>query len=935
MKSMREIDQMLLKDDISISGYCGEYIFEKIRNSKQYYEQDLLEKWFLYYQKKIKVIYDIGANLGNHTVYFASHRSQAMVYAFEPLEENFYLLNRNVKANKLENVQLYPYALGDKEMQACMRVNTEGNNGTAHIDIDSQQGEVVEIKKADALKLPAPDFIKIDVEGFEYHVLQGMKQMLVEHEPYLWIEVDVATAQRVYQFLSEIGYFPQDMQLEKDNNVLFIKEREKSKSSAIVFESLLKEAQKSREIRNDLRIKTSQFEYEQKKNSTSKKELEKRTSQLEYEQKKNSIIQEELEKRTSQFEYEQKKNSIIQKELEERASQLNDEQSKVKALTKEIEEKKTGLEQQQNKAKELEEQLNDLRQKHDMYSKAKLFKILMWKWQTSTNIKYTLNKKKDDLGHTVYIKLLPYPRLKAICSRINSKLKIYPDTPKVICGSGRNTVKEEKDNGKSIKKLKAMNIAMIVDEFTYNCFKYECQAWPIEPSNWKEVFQGKDIDLFFCESAWSGVDSVSRPWKGRVYSSVNFKNENRGILLEILEYCKANHIPTVFWNKEDPTHYPDRVHDFVNTAILFDHIFTTARECVEKYKKEYGHKSVHLLMFATQPKLFNPIEKFKRKKEVIFAGSWYNQHPKRCEEMGAILDNIVKSNYALKIYDRHSKSKDPNHYFPDRFKPYLHPCLAHDKLEEAYKSSEYALNINTVTDSETMFARRVFELMSSNTLVLSNDSRGMKELFKDEVVFVNGQESIVIEQIEEKRERALYKVLKYHTYQQRLQQVLHEIGYLYEEELEDITLIFKVGSLNETEKAYSLFEKVTYEAKRIIFYVAESCSEEEFRQIIMKYNQGNVIVISQHYCQQYQDVLKVATKYFIIADERLEPTFISKALLHFQYLDHDIGVIKGENKYIFYEADATSNIVFKAACLKKARQALEGKESGLFKLYTI
>lgn len=79
-----------------------------------------------------------------------------------------------------------------------------------------------------------------------------------------------------------------------------------------------------------------------------------------------------------------------------------------------------------------------------------------------------------------------------------------------------------------------------------------------------------------------------------------------------------------------------------------------------------------------------------------------------------------------------------------------------------------------------MFARRVFELMSSNTLVISNYSRGTDEMFGDLIVYPDKQpqrlRALSDTDINELRQRALHKVLGEHTYQQRWLQILRSIG---------------------------------------------------------------------------------------------------------------------------------------------------------------
>jgi len=471
-------------------------------------------------------------------------------------------------------------------------------------------------------------------------------------------------------------------------------------------------------------------------------------------------------------------------------------------------------------------------------------------------------------------------------------------------------------SSRTAKMPSDMNVAMICDEFTWNSFRFEFHAYEITPDNWREVFLNNHIDLFFCESAWSGIDSINRPWRGQIYASINFKDENRKVLLEILDYCNKHKIPTAFWNKEDPTHYGDRIHDFVATAKLFDHIFTTAEECIERYKKEYGLKNVHLMMFATQPKLFNPISTIERTDEIIFAGSWYRQHAIRTQEMGKIFDLILASSYSLKIYNRHSHNSDPNHAFPEKYFPYIHERLDHDQMDCAYKGSKFALNINTVTDSETMFSRRVFELMSSNTLVISNRSNGMKRFFGELVVFTDGEGPLVIENEEEKRREALYLVLKYHTYEKRFKEMLQAMKIPYLIEHHSVSLIYRISNMDEAEKSFIHFLGVDWSDKKAVFWVSRDTTEDELRKIVEKYNFNTVQVRSEHFHEEYEAVYSPDTPYYIWADISLPKDFINNAMCHYSYLDKKTSIAISDDKYQFRIIDNRINVLSPSICWK-------------------
>ncbi len=498
------------------------------------------------------------------------------------------------------------------------------------------------------------------------------------------------------------------------------------------------------------------------------------------------------------------------------------------------------------------------------------------------------------------------------------------------------------------KKLKDIKIAVILDEFSYNCLKHEFNAIPIDPYNWFEKFESEKPELFFCESAWSGIDSELRPWKGKIYSSVNFNYENRTILLSILEYCKKHGIPTIFWNKEDPTHFDDEVCNFVDTALKFDHIFTTSQECVQRYKNDYCHKSVHLLMFGAQPKLFNPIDKKKRVKDIIFAGSWYgNLHKARSKEMIEIFDNIIESGYTLKIYDRSYYNNDPERTFPKKYSKYINPPVPFNQIEKIYKESEYALNINTETKSKTMFARRVFELMLCNTLVLSNYSRGMHELFGDNIIFVN-KDKINLSYSEKKRINNLYNVLKNHTYSQRFKQILDDIGYDYIPSNDAITVYYIIKNINEIDDVLYHFESISFKNKRLKLILGDHINKEIVNNISQKFPNDEILTYSPNINQNevsdtpigkstpanFKKFLSLNdTPYFIFANLQLDPTFIEKAILHYSYLKREYGVTLGD-KFTFKRVEDVKNVILSKELLIHAFESIFYDIPHEFSVYT-
>ncbi len=115
------------------------------------------------------VMVDVGANVGNHTVYFAKIL-KGFVYSFEPQQKLFSILKENVELNKIQNVtQLYNIGLSNASSRASIDDTPAGNIGGTSIRHD-ESGEM-EVRTLDEVFQFIPkkiDFMKIDVEGFEY-----------------------------------------------------------------------------------------------------------------------------------------------------------------------------------------------------------------------------------------------------------------------------------------------------------------------------------------------------------------------------------------------------------------------------------------------------------------------------------------------------------------------------------------------------------------------------------------------------------------------------------------------------------------------------------------------------------------------------------------------------------------------------------------------
>ncbi len=129
---------------------------------------------------------DVGANIGYCALLFAEAVGPAgRIACIEPEPDNLAELQRNVAENRLTQVDVFPVAAGAASGTVSLRT---GLNGTVAAD---GCGEVrVPLRTLDELLAGRPpDFVKIDVEGYEGHVLDGATRILHEHRPTLFLEI--------------------------------------------------------------------------------------------------------------------------------------------------------------------------------------------------------------------------------------------------------------------------------------------------------------------------------------------------------------------------------------------------------------------------------------------------------------------------------------------------------------------------------------------------------------------------------------------------------------------------------------------------------------------------------------------------------------------------------------------------------------------------
>lgn len=181
------------------------------------------ERFFRSLDLRGKVVYDVGSFVGLMAMFFS--RQAAQVICYEPNEKNRQRLRENLDLNGIRNVQIRPLGAGARreklelvfdplmpgggsvEQSVKKAIGSGSGTETISIEITTLDGDIEE------QGLPAPAFLKIDIEGFELHALEGARQTLLRHKPDLYLEMHGETMNEkirkvfaIVAFLEELGY---------------------------------------------------------------------------------------------------------------------------------------------------------------------------------------------------------------------------------------------------------------------------------------------------------------------------------------------------------------------------------------------------------------------------------------------------------------------------------------------------------------------------------------------------------------------------------------------------------------------------------------------------------------------------------------------------------------------------------------------------------
>lgn len=355
-----------------------------------------------------------------------------------------------------------------------------------------------------------------------------------------------------------------------------------------------------------------------------------------------------------------------------------------------------------------------------------------------------------------------------------------PFTGLLVSDLSRDGEMLPRSNGSLARRADTV-IGLASDEFAYLNYKDCLHVMPVNMEN-RDALLTSGVDALICTSCWYGIALGPHG----VISLRDFDGD-KGVenLIAIVKSAKERGIPTLFQSFEDPPSYER----FLPVAQAVDAVFTTAEECIAGYEDKTDAGTVKQVGFGINPLIHNPIGMTKRilvsreSKRVLFAGAWYEKFEQRCLDTRMMFDGVIAcENVQFVCIDRNLGAHDPLRTFPCQYNAFLHTPIGYEELQALSKEFDWVLNLNSVTVSSTMCARRVYELQAIGALVISNYSKAISRLFPSVFTVFSSEEirriidgyteeerlSIQIEQVRD--------VLSNHTNEHRLAYMLGSVG---------------------------------------------------------------------------------------------------------------------------------------------------------------
>ncbi len=341
-------------------------------------------------------------------------------------------------------------------------------------------------------------------------------------------------------------------------------------------------------------------------------------------------------------------------------------------------------------------------------------------------------------------------------------------------------VEEDKAGEGELGQLK---IALITDGMTTLSLAKECRIRQLTPYNYDEILRRWRPHLVFVESAFYGVHNA---WLYHIAKQARWLQQKKPQALEnLLNLAKSLNIPTLFWNKDDFPFF----NAFVHVAKQVDYVFTADSNFIPHYQAAVQNSTqVHLLAMAYQP-LFHSFTGFHFKAfEPCFLGSYYRRMlPERQQIFNMIFNACSREQVKLHVYDRHKNHpfRLTHFRYPKHAAVEIHHPVPYSQTQDMYKYYGISLNINSVTNSETMLSRRFLEILACGGILVTNASPAVENNFSAYCHCIKNEEHMrellarlkygPTREDKERAESGAQYVLQNHTWRKRLEQIVNTV----------------------------------------------------------------------------------------------------------------------------------------------------------------
>lgn len=207
--------------DVELSNHSSPHETALFWHGLDGWQERISLRYWIELSKDSAVIVDVGANVGIYSVIAKAVNPAATVWAFEPVERFFHRLVANCARNHLE-VKCFDCALSDEDGTAVLwdaAVDHHYHSSLSRADAGPDQ-RLIERKVptrtllslSSELGLATIDLVKIDVEGWEPEVIEGMGALLQQGKPTILVEIkSMERARRIEDLVAGLGYLFYDI----------------------------------------------------------------------------------------------------------------------------------------------------------------------------------------------------------------------------------------------------------------------------------------------------------------------------------------------------------------------------------------------------------------------------------------------------------------------------------------------------------------------------------------------------------------------------------------------------------------------------------------------------------------------------------------------------------------------------------------------------